>query len=46
MDTSGRNQRYSLDLARGDGFCMGYHGWLEGDFGKDPVAVAKAAPAK
>jgi hypothetical protein len=30
---------YSLDLAGGDGFCMGYHGWLEGDFGKDPVAV-------
>lgn len=27
-----------LDLADGDGFCMGYHGWLEGDFGKDPVA--------
>jgi hypothetical protein len=37
---------YSLDLARGDGFCMGYHGWVEGDFGKDPVAFAKAASAK
>ena len=31
-----------LDLARGDGMCMGYHGWLEGDFGADPVATPKA----
>ena len=37
---------YSLDLMKGDGFCMGYHGWLEGDFGKDPVALAKATRAK
>jgi hypothetical protein len=28
-----------LDLADGDGMCMGYHGWVAGDFGKDPVAV-------
>jgi hypothetical protein len=20
-----------------EGFCMGYHGWLEGDFGADPI---------
>ncbi len=26
-----------LDLFHGDGMCMGYHGWLEGDFGEDPV---------
>ena len=31
-----------LDLARGDGMCMGYHGWLKGDFGADPVAAPKA----
>jgi len=31
-----------LDLARGDGMCMGYHGWLKGDFGADPVATPKA----
>jgi hypothetical protein len=37
---------YSLDLNNGDGFCMGYHGWLEGDFGKEPVAVSKAPLAK
>jgi hypothetical protein len=30
-----------VNLRRGDGMCMGYHGWLEGDFGKHPV-VAKA----
>lgn len=28
-----------VDLAHGDGMCMGYHGWLEGDFGKDPLVV-------
>lgn len=27
----------SLDLSEGDGMCIGYHGWLEGDFGEDPV---------
>lgn len=30
-----------VDLRRGDGMCMGYHGRLEGDFGKHPVAVAR-----
>jgi hypothetical protein len=30
-----------VDLAHGDGMCMGYHGWLEGDFGTNPVAVPK-----
>ena len=28
-----------LDLADGDGMCMGFHGWLEGDFGPEPVAT-------
>lgn len=31
----------SLNLSDGDGMCMGYHGWLEGDYGKDPVAGKK-----
>ena len=31
-----------VDLRKGDGMCMGYHGWLEGDFGKHPLAVPKA----
>jgi hypothetical protein len=28
-----------IDLAQGDGMCMGYHGWLEGDFGEAPVVT-------
>lgn len=31
-----------LDLKDGDGVCMGFHGWKEGDFGRDPVAVSNA----
>jgi hypothetical protein len=30
-----------VDLRQGDGMCMGYHGWLEGDFGQVPIAVAR-----
>src|SRR5262249_13863555 len=26
-----------LDLSDGDGVCMGFHGWREGDFGSDPI---------
>jgi hypothetical protein len=32
-----------LDLAEGDGMCMGYHGWMEEDFGNAPVAQPRAA---
>lgn len=31
---------HALDLHDGDGFCMAYHGWLEGDFGDDPVLAS------
>jgi hypothetical protein len=31
-----------VDLFEGDGMCMGYHGWLEGDFGEDPIILAGA----
>ena len=31
-----------VDLRDGDGMCMGYHGWLEGDFGAYPVAIPQA----
>jgi hypothetical protein len=27
-----------MDLLDGDGACMGYHSWREGDFGQHPVA--------
>ena len=26
-----------LDLREGDGMCMGFHSWVEGDFGRQPV---------
>lgn len=29
----------ALDLREGDGVCMGFHGWKQGDFGDDPVAI-------
>jgi len=32
-----------LDLFEGDGMCMGYHGWRDGDFGKTPVAKRRGA---
>lgn len=28
-------------LQHGDGMCMGYHGWLEGDYGKYRIATAR-----
>src|SRR5262249_40065784 len=30
-----------VDLRQGDGMCMGFHGWLQGDYGKHPVAVVR-----
>jgi hypothetical protein len=30
-----------IHLLDGDGMCMGYHSWIDGDFGKDPVAVPR-----
>ncbi len=32
----------SLDLMDGDGMCMGYHGWIENDFGDIPPYTAEA----
>lgn len=37
---------HEVDLREGDGMCMGYHGWLEGNFGKNPVAVIKPGTEK
>ena len=42
-DSEARRVLSEVDLQKGDGMCMGYHGWLEGDFGKDPVAVSRPA---
>jgi len=30
-----------MDLKQGDGMCMGYHRWVDGDFGEDVVATPK-----
>ena len=30
-----------VDLADGDGMCMGYHGWRDGDFGEAPLVDAE-----
>lgn len=51
LATQGNEEKVEseVDLRRGDGMCMGYHGWLKGDFGKNPVtltAKAKSKPVK
>jgi hypothetical protein len=30
-----------LDLKNSDGMCMAFHGWLEGEYGDDPVVAQK-----
>jgi hypothetical protein len=37
LEDAGRTEQ-ELDLFDGDGACMGYHGWVKGEFGDDPVA--------
>ncbi len=31
-----------IDLRNGDGMCMGYHGWIDGDYGEVPIVAAKS----
>jgi hypothetical protein len=31
-----------FDLSEGDGMCMGYHGWMDGDFGDAAVAAPRS----
>ncbi|MBL8891842.1 MAG: hypothetical protein JNL67_17840 [Planctomycetaceae bacterium] len=40
-DSKAGEVQSEVDLRNGDGMCMGYHGWLEGDFGEDQVVVAR-----
>lgn len=42
LDEKGDVQ-YELDLRDGDGMCMGYAGWREGDFGNVPVLAKDAS---
>ena len=30
-----------MDLGDGDGMCMGYHDWIDGNFGEDVVATSR-----
>lgn len=30
-----------MDLMQGEGMCMGYHRWIDGDFGEDVVATSR-----
>lgn len=30
-----------MDLQQGDGMCMGYHGWVAGEFGTQPPAATR-----
>ena len=41
LDESG-NETQALDLRDGDGMCMGFHGWVDGDFGDDLLASRPA----
>jgi hypothetical protein len=36
----------ALDLGDGDGMGMGFAGWIEGDFGRDPLVVRRAPPTQ
>jgi hypothetical protein len=41
-DEQGRDAvRAEINLREGDGMSMGYHGWLEGDFGAHPIAAPR-----
>ena len=41
-DGSDRPSMSEIDLRQGDGMCMGYHGWIEDDFGEHPVAMERS----
>lgn len=40
VNRSSENIEVELDLKDGDGMCMGYHDWLEGDYGTHPVVAS------
>jgi len=37
--TRGESVVGKLDLREGDGMCMGFHSWVDGDFGEDAVVA-------
>jgi len=44
LDTKSEEVVESFDLMDGDGMCMGYHGWIENDFGDVPPFMQKPRP--
>ena len=44
VDTETEDVIGSLDLMDGDGMCMGYHGWIEDDFGDTPPFATEPKP--
>jgi hypothetical protein len=37
LDRRDRRMLAEVNLQEGDGMCMGYHSWLESDYGENPV---------
>ena len=40
-DCNSQRTLSEVDLADGDGMCMGYHGWRDGDFGEVPLVESE-----
>jgi hypothetical protein len=40
-DSASRGVLSEINLREGDGMCMGFHGWIDGNFGEYPVSVPK-----
>lgn len=41
---NGESVLTNFDLANGDGMCMGFHSWCDGDFGDDPIVNNQIPP--
>ena len=46
LDRTSGKLASQIDLREGNGMCIGYHGWLEGAYGDNPVAVEGVHPAR
>ena len=45
-ESTAAEKQSTIDLREGDGMCMGFHGWREGDFGDAPVVVPRQKDEK
>jgi hypothetical protein len=41
IDCKDRKVLAQIDLQEGDGMCIGYHGWLQGDYGENPITSSR-----